>query len=202
MSFALLVIIPCDYWQTVLSPTDTLEIDFGDILLWPLSMSLAQSIHWATTSQSRVDPAEVLWLNIFPSEVLNQSQHLLTLLIEGKANTPRTPPELPTDIQSSGWHNSNTHLAAHKVTWTASYQAALFPTHQHIQLFLSTYVFHRVMVRNIQQWTPLPLIICNAEWAILRAHGDLDALVIIQQGQSKINVSLDNLINNLSSGHL
>ena len=32
-SFALLMIVSCDYQQIVLSPTDPLEIDFRDILL-------------------------------------------------------------------------------------------------------------------------------------------------------------------------
>ena len=41
-----------------------------------------------------------------------------------------------------------------------------------------------------------------AQWAILREHGDLDALVTIQQSQCKIDILLDNLINDLSSGCL
>ena len=88
------------------------------------------------------------------------------------------------------------------MTWAASYQAALSPTHQHIEPLISTYEFHRSMVVNIQEWTPSPLIIWDAQWAILRANGDVKALVMIQKRQSRINISLDNLINNLCSGQL
>ena len=88
------------------------------------------------------------------------------------------------------------------MTWAASYQAALSPTHQHIEPSISTYGFHRLMVANIQEWTPSPLIIQDAQWAILRANGDVKALVMIRQRQSKINISLDNLINNLCSSQL
>ena len=58
------------------------------------------------------------------------------------------------------------------------------------------------MVGKIPEWRPSPLIICDAQQAILRAHGDLDALVVIQQSQCKIDISLDNLIDDLSSGQL
>ena len=219
-SFALPVIIYHDCWQIVLSATDTSEINFGDILLPPPSMPPAQSINQATTSSDSEDDFNilwlkspstlagytpdwgVLWLDTSPNEVLIQSQCLLTLLIRGKVNTPRTSPEVPTDTWLSGRHDSSAHLAAYKATCAASYQAALSPTHQYIQPSLNIYPFYREMVGNIQQWTPSPLIICNTQWAILRAHGDLDALVTIWQGQSEINISLDNIINNLSSSHL
>ena len=59
-----------------------------------------------------------------------------------------------------------------------------------------------VMVGKIPGWRPSPLIIHDAQWAILRAHGDLDVLVTIQQSQCEIDISLDNLINDLSSGRL
>ena len=42
----------------------------------------------------------------------------------------------------------------------------------------------------------------DAQRAILRAHGDLDTLVVIQQSQCEIDISLDNLINDLSSAQL
>ena len=58
------------------------------------------------------------------------------------------------------------------------------------------------MVGKIPEWRPSPLIIHNAQQAILRAHGDLDMLVVIQQSQCKIDISLDNLIDDLSSGQL
>ena len=76
------------------------------------------------------------------------------------------------------------------------------PTHRHIQPLLSTYTFHRVMVGKIPEWRPSPLIIHDAQQAILRAHGDLDALVAIRQSLCEIDISLDNLINELSSGRL
>ena len=93
-------------------------------------------------------------------------------------------------------------MAAYQATWAASYQAALSPTHWHIQPSLSTYTFHRAMVGKIPEWRPSPLIICDAQRAILRAHGDLDALVAIRQSQCEIDISLDNLIDDLSSGQL
>ena len=58
------------------------------------------------------------------------------------------------------------------------------------------------MVGKILEWRPSPLIIRNAQWAILRVHGDLDVLVVIWQSQCKIDILLDNLINDLSSGWL
>ena len=59
-----------------------------------------------------------------------------------------------------------------------------------------------VMVGKIPEWRPSPLIIHDAQWAILRAHGGLYAIVIIQQSQCEIDILLDNLINDLSSGWL
>ena len=76
------------------------------------------------------------------------------------------------------------------------------PTHQHIQPSLSTYTFHRAMVGKIPEWRPSPLIIRDAQQAILRAHGDLDALVAIRQSQCEIDILLYNLIDDLSSGRL
>ena len=143
-----------------------------------------------------------LWLNMSPDEVLIQYQCMLTSLIGGKVNAPRTPPQSHIDTRSTSQQDSSAHSAAYKMTWAASYQAALSPTHQHIQPSISTYGFHRLMVVNIQEWMPSPLIIRDAQRAILRAHGDVEALVTIRQRQSKINISLDNLINNLSSGQL
>ena len=58
------------------------------------------------------------------------------------------------------------------------------------------------MVGKIPEWRPSPLIIRDAQWAILRVHGDLDMLVVIWQSQCEIDISLDNLINDLSSGQL
>ena len=58
------------------------------------------------------------------------------------------------------------------------------------------------MVGKIPEWRPSPLIIHNAQQAILRAHGDLDTLVAIWQSQCEIDISLDNLIDDLSSGQL
>ena len=87
-SFALPVIIPHDCQQIVLSATDMSEINFGDILLQPLSTPLAQSINWATTSLDGKDdfnilrlksPStsagstpdwDVLWLDMSPDEGL------------------------------------------------------------------------------------------------------------------------------------
>ena len=143
-----------------------------------------------------------LWLNMSPDEVLIQYQCILTSLTRGKINAPRTPPRSHIDTWSTSQQDSSAHLGSYKATWAASYQAALSPTHWHIQPSISTYVFHRSMVVNIQEWMPSPLIIWDAQWAILRAHGDVEALVTIRQRQSEINISLDNLINNLSSGQL
>ena len=111
-------------------------------------------------------------------------------------------PHSHTDTWSTSQQDSSAHSAAYKATWAASYQAALSPTHQHIQPSISTHAFYRLMVGNIWEWTTSPLIIWDAQWAILRAHGDVEALVTIWQRQSKINISLDNLINNLSSSQL
>ena len=195
-------------------------MDFGDILLQPLSASPAASIDQATTSSDVEDDFNILrlkspspsagstldWdelqLNPSPNGVLIQYQCLLTSLVGGKVNAPRTPQESHRDTWSTSGQDSSAHSAAYKATWAASYHAALSPTHWHIQPSLSTYAFHRLMVGNIWEWTPSPLIICDAQWAILRAHGNLNALVMIWQRQSEINISLDNIINNLSSSHL
>ena len=58
------------------------------------------------------------------------------------------------------------------------------------------------MVGKIPEWRPSPLIIRDAQQAILRAHGDVDVLVEIGQSQCEIYISLDNLIDDLSSGRL
>ena len=58
------------------------------------------------------------------------------------------------------------------------------------------------MVGKIPEWRPSPLIIHDAQQAILRAHGDLDVLVVIWQSQWEIDILLDNLIDDLSSGRL
>ena len=85
------MIITHDYWQIVLSPTDPFEMDLQDILLPPLSMSLAQSINRAATSDVKEDfnilqlksisPSaestpdwDVLQLDMSPDEVLIQYQ--------------------------------------------------------------------------------------------------------------------------------
>ena len=120
---------------------------------------------------------------------------LLTSLIGGKVNIQITPPEVPTDSQLRGWQDSSACSAAYKATWAASFQATLSPTCQHVQPFLNTYAFYMEMVGKVQKWMPSPLIIHNAQQAILRVYGDVDALVMIWQGQSESNISLDNLIN-------
>ena len=58
------------------------------------------------------------------------------------------------------------------------------------------------MVGKIPEWRPSPLIIRDAQQAILRAHGDLDTLVAMWQSQCKIDIWLNNLIDDLSSGRL
>ena len=85
------MIVTHDYWQIVLCPTDPFEMDFQDILLPPLSMSLAQSINRAATSDVKEDfnilqlksisPSagstpdwDVLQLDMSPDEVLIQYQ--------------------------------------------------------------------------------------------------------------------------------
>ena len=195
-------------------------MDFRDILLQPTSDSPAGSIDRATTWSDVEDDFNILrlktpspsvgstpdWdelrLNMSPDEVLIQYQCMLTPLIGGKVNAPKTPPRSHVDTRSTSQQDSSAVSAAFKMTWATSYQAALSPTHRHIEPSISTYGFHRSMVANIQEWTPSPLIIRDAQRAILRANGDVEALVTIRQRQSKINISLDNLINNLCSGQL
>ena len=195
-------------------------MDFRDILLQPTSNSPAGSIDRATTWSDVEDDFNILrlktpspsvgstpdWdelrLNMSPDEVLIQYQCMLTPLIGGKVNAPKTPPRSHVDTRSTSQQDSSAVSAAFKMTWATSYQAALSPTHRHIEPSISTYGFHRSMVANIQEWMPSPLIIRDAQRAILRANGDVEALVTIRQRQSKINISLDNLINNLCSGQL
>ena len=127
------MIVTHDYRQIVLSPTDPFEMDFQDILLPPPSMSPALSIHQAATSDVEEDfnilrlkspsPSagstadwDVLQLDMSPDEVLIQYQCYLTLLMRGKVNTPKTPPQSPTDTQSSSQKDSSVRLAAYKVT--------------------------------------------------------------------------------------
>ena len=195
-------------------------MDFRDILLQPTSDSPAGSIDRATTWSDVEDDFNILrlktpspsvgstpdWdelrLNMSPDEVLIQYQCMLTPLIGGKVNAPKTPPRSHVDTRSTSQQDSSALSAAFKMTWAASYQAALSPTHRHIEPSISTYGCHRSMVANIQEWKPSPLIIRDAQQAILRANGDVEALVTIRQRQSKINISLDNLINNLCSSQL
>ena len=173
-SFALPMIVACDYWQIVLSSADPFEMDFGDILLQPLSDSPAGSIDQEATSSDVKDDFNILrlkspsplagstpdWdelqLNMSPDEVLIQYQCMLTSLIGGKVNAPRTPPESHTDTWSTSQQDSSARSAAYKGTWAASYQAALSPTHQHIQPSLSTYAFHRSIVLKPQKPEALP----------------------------------------------
>ena len=85
------MIVAHDYWQIVLSPTDPFEMDFWDILLPPSSMSPAQLIDRAATSNVEEDfnilqlkspsPSagstadwDVLQLNMSTDEVLIQYQ--------------------------------------------------------------------------------------------------------------------------------
>ena len=214
------MIVAHDYQQIVLASTNAFEMDFWDILLQPPSDLPAGSINRAATWSDVKDDFDILWLktpsplagptldwdelqlNMSPDEVLIQYQCMLTPLIGGKVNAPKTPPRSHIDTRSTSQQDSGALLAAYKMTWAASYQAALSPTHWHIEPSISTYGFHRSMVANIQEWMPSPLIIWDAQWAILRANGDVEALVPIQQRESKINISLDNLINNLCSGQL
>ena len=207
------MIVAHDYRQIVLSSADAFEMDFRDILLQPTSDSPAGSIDRAATWSDVEDDFDILqlktpspsagstpdWdelqLNMSPDEVLIQYQCMLTPLIGSKVNAPKTPPWSQIDTRSTSQQDSSALSAA-------SYQAALSPTHGHIEPSISTYGFHRSMVANIQEWKPSPLIIWDAQQAILRANGDVEGLVTIRQRQSKINISLDNLINNLCSGQL
>ena len=128
------MVVAHDYQQIVLSSADAFEMDFWDILLQPTSSSPVGSIDRATTWSDVKDDFDILrlktpsplagstpdWdelrLNMSPNEVLIQYQCMLTPLIGGKVNAPKTPPWSHIDTQSTSQQDSSALSAAFKMT--------------------------------------------------------------------------------------